>query len=72
MQCKCTGTVYRGVEDGMAGTGSLITGDAVFSEQITNMKDLSCFNWEIEAPVQVSRPLFEQLDFHCIIIPEVH
>lgn len=56
----------------MAGTGSLITGDAVFSEQITNMKDLSCFNCEIEAPVQVSRPLFEQLDFHCIIIPEVH
>jgi len=41
------------VEDGKAGTRLLITGDAVFSEQITAMKDLGCFICETEAPVQV-------------------
>lgn len=41
-----------GVEDGKAGTGSLITGD-VFSEQIANMKDLGSFICQTEAPAQV-------------------
>lgn len=51
MKHRCTETIDNGMN--MAGTGSLVIGDAVFSEKITDMKDFSCFICKTEAPVQV-------------------